>query len=84
MKSVGEFFDKFRNSALKEIKKRDVIRNAIQTITKNNIEEKDISIKNHTILIKGNSVLKSELFLKKQAIIDFIAKTSTEKIIDIK
>lgn len=84
MKSIGLFFDKFKNSALKEIKKREVICRAIFEATKHKIEEKDISIRNCVIEIKGNQGLKSELFMKKKALLEAISSRIQEKIIDIK
>lgn len=84
MKSIGLFFDKFKNTALKEIRKREVICNAIYTATNCKIEEKDISIKDCVITIKGNQSLKSEIFLKKKMILDSISKNTSEKIVDIK
>ncbi len=84
MKSIGLFFDKFKNTALKEIKKREVICGAIYEATGSKIEEKDISIKDCVITISGSQGLKSELFMKKKVILDQISKRSPEKIIDIR
>ena len=84
MKSIGNFFDKFKNTALKEIRKREIICNAIFQATGCRIEERDISIRDCVITIKGNQSLKSELFLKKKSILDSILKNTSEKIIDIK
>lgn len=84
MKSVGSFFDKFKNTALKEIKKRESICQAIYEATGCKIEERDISIRECVITIKGNQGLKSELFMKKKTILEFLSKKISEKIVDIK
>ena len=84
MKSVGLFFDKFKNTALKEIKKRESICQAIFEATNCKIEERDIAIRDCVVTIKGNQGLKSELFMKKKIILDSISKRVSEKIIDIK
>lgn len=84
MKGISIFFDKFKNTALKELNKREVIINSIYKITKNKIDIKNISIKNGVVLIKGNQGLKSELFLKKDMILDQIKKDTDIKVIDIK
>ncbi len=84
MKSVASFFDKFKNTALKEIKKRESICQAIFEATNYKIEERDITIRDCVITIKGNQGLKSELFMKKKAILNSISKRVSEKIVDIK
>ncbi|MEK7463736.1 MAG: hypothetical protein AAB610_01285 [Patescibacteria group bacterium] len=84
MKSIGLFFDKFKNSALKEIKKREAICSAIYEATGCKVEEKDISIKDCVIRINGSQSFKSELFMKKKIIIDLISKKIPEKVVDIR
>ncbi len=83
MKEISNFFDKFNNVALKELKKRELICNAVEKVTKHKIEIKDISIKDGSITIKGNHGLKSEIFLKKRAIIDLLLNGNI-KVFDIK
>lgn len=81
MKSIVLFFDKFKNNALKEIKKHDDICNIIYKLTNKKIESNDISIKNRVLIIKGNQTFKNELYLKKGIIIKSL---SDYKIIDIR
>ena len=84
MQEIGKFFNKFNNSALKELNKREVICEILHKITQQKIEIGDISIRNATIFIKSNHGLKSEIFLKKKALLDAISNKIKDKIIDIK
>lgn len=83
MKEISSFFDKFRNSALKELNKREIIASSLYKIAKIKLDIKDIDIKNGILVIKGSQMVKSEIFLKKKMIIDLINKNNI-KIIDIK
>lgn len=83
MKEISSFFDKFRNSALKELNKREIIASSLYKIAKIKLDIKDIDIKNGILVIKGSQMVKSEIFLKKKIIIDSINKNNI-KIIDIK
>jgi hypothetical protein len=83
MQGISQFFDRFRNVALKEIRKREIISKAVSSVLKKSIDSKDIDIKNGVITIKGGGMLKSEIFLKKKLIIDQISKEGI-KIVDIK
>ena len=83
MKEISSFFDKFRNSALKELNKREIIASSLYKIAKIKLDIKDIDIKNGILVIKGSQMVKSEIFLKKKMIIDSMNKNNI-KIIDIK
>ncbi len=84
MKEISKFFDKFRSVAVKELKKRETLCVIIYKFTKQNIDIKDITIKNSIISIKGSQGLKSEIFLKKSKILEQILKETNIKIVDIK
>mgnify|MGYP003457097213 CR=1 FL=1 len=83
MQGISGFFDKFKNTALRELNKREVIISSIFSTTKQKIDIKDINIKEGIVVIKGNQSLKSEIFLKKKLILDQINKKGI-KISDIK
>jgi len=83
MKEISSFFDKFKNTALKELNKREIIISSIYKATKQSIDIKDISIKEGILYIKSDQGLKSEIFLKKREILTLINKGSI-KIVDIK
>lgn len=85
MNSIGDFFGKFRNLAIFELKKREKISEAIEIATKQKIGVGDISIKDGVIIIKGGASLKSEIYMKKTKILELLAlKLSDLKIRDIK
>lgn len=83
MKGISGFFDKFKNVALKELKKREVIISTIASATGHTLDMKDISIKNEIILIQGSQALKSEIFLKKKKILERISSEGLS-FVDIK
>ncbi|MFM2290413.1 MAG: hypothetical protein RIS29_226 [Bacteroidota bacterium] len=70
MFNIGNFFDKFKNVALKEFVVREKIVNAIKEHTGATIDLKDIEFLNKIIRIKGSPSLKSQIFIKKTAILD--------------
>lgn len=76
MKGISGFFEKFNNVAVKELKKREVIVEAIYKTTRQKIQIEDIQIKEGIISIKGDQAFKSEIFLKKQAILNILSKTN--------
>ncbi len=82
MKSVGNFLDKFRNRAVKEIQNRDIIVNIIKKISNIEINIKNIEISNGILKIKLSSIEKSEIFLKKDQILKEINK-KIDKIKDL-
>lgn len=85
MNNIGGFFDKFKNLALLEMRKREKIIEAIWKSTGHKIEARDISIRDGVVNIKTSAMLKSEIFLKKTKILEYINQNLPElKIKDIK
>ncbi len=84
MKEISAFFDKFKNVALREINKREIICKCIEKVIKQKIEIKDIQIREGVVIVKCHQILKSEIFLKKKQILDNLSKNTDFKIIDIK
>ena len=74
MKGIGQFFDKFKNSAVQEIQKRVIICDILKDETKQDIPIEKISIKNAVLTVNADQIIKSELFLKKHKILDKIKK----------
>jgi hypothetical protein len=72
MFNIGSFFERFNNIALKEMRTRDIISQSIEKYTKAKIEAKDIRFQNKIIYIQANPSLKSQIFMKKEAIISEI------------
>ncbi len=83
MKEVSGFFDKFNNLALKELNKRDRISSIIQKVIKHKLDYGDMDIKDGVITVKGNQLIKSEIYMKKNMIINQLAKDGI-KIKDIR
>lgn len=84
MKGISNFFNRFNNIAVKEIQKREIISAEINNLIKQKIDIKDLSISNGVLTIKGNQILKSEIFLKKGKLLSAISKRIDDRIVDIK
>ena len=74
MKGISQFFDKFNNFAIKEIKKRQLIVQIIKNEIGEEIKIEDIIFRNNSIKINTNQIIKTEIFLKKQKILKEINK----------
>lgn len=81
MKSIGIFFDKFKNSAINEIKKRTVISEIIRNETGITIPAESVKISGNIIKLKLNQTEKSQIFIKKQRIIKRISDSIPNLII---
>jgi len=64
-----------------EIKK--ILSEVVLEATKKTIDPKAISIKENQVFIRVNSIVKTELFLKKQKILEEINKKANKKIVNI-
>lgn len=85
MKGVGEFFQKFNNSAVQEIQKRTIVSDLIYKFTKQKIPIESISFSNKVIKIIGQQGLKSEIYIKKKLILEGVCKELPNlKVTDIK
>jgi hypothetical protein len=73
MKSVKVFFDKFNNTALKEISKRTIISEIIKREAKVLIPIESISFISNGIKLKLNPTEKNQVFIKKEKIIKLIS-----------
>ncbi len=73
MFNIGSFFEKFQNTATKELAFRNAAKAVIRRTTSLEIPMEAINIKGGVIYLKGlDHSAKSEVFMKKQAIIDGI------------
>jgi hypothetical protein len=82
MKGIGQFFDKFKNGALKEIQKREIICALLKSELGFDIPVEKISFGNKTLLINEGQMVKAEIFLKKQKILDRLHKQLPNLIIN--
>ena len=75
MLQLGQLLERFKNLPnIEKIKKQLVV----EVFCKNNIPIKieQISIQKNTLFIKTNPILKTEIFLKKEEILEQIKKNS--------
>lgn len=79
MQELKEFLHKHKNIAVEKLKEREIICNAIEKITKQKLDLMDIQIIKGTVSVKADSAFKSEIFLKKKMILDYIKKNFTNK-----
>ena len=72
MFNIGSFFDKFNNVALQEIKKREIVIRILEKHTNTVFSIEEISFNNKIISIKASPGFKSQLYMKKEAILNDI------------
>lgn len=66
--NIGTFFDKFKNAALKEMHTRQIIADSIEKNAGVKLNLKEIELKNKIIMVRANPAAKSQMFMKKEAI----------------
>lgn len=66
---LSELLGKFKNLGLGERQTKDALIEAIQEIVGVSISRKDVSLSGKTAYIKTGSVMKSEIFLRKEEIL---------------
>ncbi len=74
MKLVGEFLDKFKSQAVKEIQKRTTLLNIIKKNINEDIPIENISIKNGLVTLNTKQIVKNQIFIKKDKILKEISK----------
>ena len=85
MEKIGNYLEKFSKLTLPNETIRKSIAEIIKEELREIIEIKDISINKNVAYIKGGSGLKSEVFLKKNKILQKIEKiTGKKEIVDIR
>ncbi len=85
MKSLGGFFDKFRNKVTGEIQNRTQIIEIIKKYIGQELKMDDITISSGILRIKTSSIAKNEIFIKKNQILKELSqKLNSMKIVDIR
>ena len=85
MEKISSYLEKFKKLALPNETVRRSIAQIIQEELKEPLEIKDISVNKNIAYIRGGSVLKSEIFLKKRKILNKIEEVTGKKdILDIR
>ncbi len=82
MFNIGEYLNKFKKIS----ENRDFLRKAVSEAVKNicgiDIDPEDIDVRDGIARIRSKPIIKNEIFLKKNKIMDFL-KNKTDKIADI-
>lgn len=69
MKEIKLFFNKINSFAIKEIKKRTIVSDVLKKEIGESIPFENISFSKGVVVIKCNSVLKNQIYIKKEKII---------------
>ncbi len=80
---INKLLDVYRKRLLKGEDDRRIIIESIQQVTGITLLEKEIVIKNTLLVIKSDGVVRNELFIYKEKIIEIINTRSVKKITDI-
>ena len=75
---ISIFLQKFENLGLKEFLVKEEVSKIIEKICSVKVSTKDIDYNRGKLTIKGSRSLKSELFMKKEEIIEEIEKNLTK------
>ena len=70
--NIGDFFDKFKNAAGKEMQLRQIIVDSVEKNTGVRLDIKDVVLKNKIIRIQAGSGAKNHIFMKKELILNDI------------
>ncbi len=80
---ISKLLDVYRKRLLKGEDDRRIIIESIQQVTGITLFEKEIIIKNTLLVIKSDGVVRNELFIYKQKIIETVNTRALKKITDI-
>ncbi len=86
MFNIGDFFKRVQNVRMKGVLVQNVVAEAVQKIVSYPMKPEDIIISSTVATLKGiSSIVRSEVFIKKQLLLDEInSKQDIKKITDIK
>jgi hypothetical protein len=84
MIEIKDLLDRFNKILLSEEGKKESVRKAISVVLGEEIESKDIKIKNNIIYLNIKPIYKNEIFIKKDQIFsklqDFLGKNTPQDI----
>jgi hypothetical protein len=84
MKNISSFFSSFNNKASIEINKRLIISSIIKKCINIDIDIKNITIVNGVVNIKTSNIIKNEIVIKKNKIIEDINSSIKDNIVNIR
>ena len=79
MLDVSSFLEKFKHLIETDRSMKDSVINSVFKVLSFKLAENNITVKGGTITIKANPVLKSEIFMKKELILEEIRTSSGNK-----
>jgi hypothetical protein len=79
MIEIKDLLSKFRDILLSEEVKKESVRDIISKIIRTPIQIKDVKIKNSTVYLNIKPIYKSEIFLKRDEILDELEKSLGRK-----
>ena len=69
MNNLGGFLDKFKNLIGASKFQKDAVVSVVRDVAKINLKENDFEVKNFIIKLNTNSLIKNEIFMRKQKIL---------------
>ncbi len=85
MFKISDFLGKYKKSVLDTEVENSILRKIFLNVVGYEFNDNDFKIKNGVLFVKGDSYLKSEIFLRKDLIIKDIKKSGISRnILDIK
>lgn len=81
MNNIGSFFDRFRNKVAGQVYNHSIVVDTIKKYTGISLDIKDIKISSGIIKLQTSSLIKNEIFIKKdQILLDINNKLKNTKI----
>ena len=74
MEQVSFFLEKFKSLGLNSLIAKSVFIEAVEKILKVKISAENIELKNDTFFVKAHPTLKSELYMKREVILNEVYK----------
>ena len=83
MFDIGKYLEKFKNFSESHIFLRKIVAESIKETCLFDIEPNKIKIKESTVFIKDKPIIKTQIFIKKEKILNLIKQKTNKNIIDI-
>ena len=72
---IAKFLERFKSVGMAESILKDEVVKAVREIARTDITKKDIEFRNGDLIIQGSAFLKSELYMKKAALMARLDQT---------
>jgi hypothetical protein len=74
MKGINHLFEKVKSSAVREVQKRSLVSELIKKEVGQEVPIENISFKEGVLFIKTSSIIKNQIFIKKNKLISLVSK----------